>query len=278
MTETEPTQTDPEALPQISCEEAFALTRTFTTRELSMSRTRTLRSHLSACPECMSVYREAVATAAALGRSHQERREQRAIERELFQLHAKAFGDRSTGEAKPVRKDKHRYFRLRLILIPAILIYIMTRITGFGPAPAKVLLVESRGSVSIAERTVDPEADPALVLPGRWVRTERFAQAKLDGRKCIVDLESSTDLLVESAAPPRFRLRSGGMRLEGSTKVVTILGLITVEEGKGRIAVDDRGVTIQPETGSWSCFDSGGEKVLENGREVLLEPAFGGGR
>ncbi len=269
MTTADPPPQSPKKPDAITCDEAFELIRVFTAEELGKAKTLRLRAHLSRCPECMARYRDAVSTAASLGRVNHEQREKRAIERQRHELHAKAFGTEDSG-VRPTRRN--RFFQLRLVLIPAIFIYIMTQVVGLGPPPAKVQLVESKGLVSIDERSIEAGSDPSLVLPGRWVKTRRLARARLEGTTCTIDLESSTDLLVESANPPRFRFRSGGIRLEGTTTLVTVLGMIEVEEGKGRLFLDDRGLSVQPESGRWARIDMAGETILKNGRDTVLRP------
>jgi len=265
-----PTDDPPPWTPEpITCAEAFELSRTFAAEELSRERTLRLRAHLARCPECMARYREAISTAASLGRINQEAREQRAIEQQRRELHAKAFGH--AGEGVRPRK-RSRLHLLRLVLIPAVFIYIMTHVVGLGPPPAKVQLVEASGLVSIDQRSVELGEDPLLVLPGRWVTTRRYARAGLDALSATLTLEEETELLVESAKPPRFRLRAGGILVEGTTTLVTLLGLIEVEGGKGRLHLDDRGLSVEPESGSWKRLDKSGETPLECGRTTLLTP------
>lgn len=265
-----PTDDPPPRAPEpITCAEAFELSRTFAAEELSRERTLLLRTHLARCPECMASYREAITTAASLGRVNQQAREQRAVEQQRRELHAKAFGHSGAG-SRPRKRSRIHY--LRLVLIPAVFIYIMTQVVGFGPPPAKVRLVEATGLVSLDQRSVELGGDPLLVLPGRWVTTRRYARARLDALTATITLEGETELLVESAKPPRFRLRAGGVLVEGTTSLVTLLGLIEVEEGKGRLRLDERGLSVEPESGGWKRLDKGGERALEKGRTTVFTP------
>jgi len=251
---------------EISCEEAGALMREFSRENLDTHRLRLLRGHLAGCSDCMSIYREVVGTTAALGRVTRAEREKRAIERQRNQLHAKVFG------RKELPKVKRRFFRLRIVLIPAFFIYLMTQIAGVGPPPARIEIISTRGKVTIDQRPVEEGAGPALVLPGRWILSSRFADATVDGRTCELRLGSETDLLVESAAPPRFRFRSGDLQVDGTTTLVTVLGMIEISEGRGHLRLDDHGLLIEPESGSWSVFDRYGETKLEKGHAVTLRP------
>lgn len=253
----------------ISCDEAFELARVFAAKELPRAERTKLRTHLTACPECMDRYRQTVSTTAVLGRTSKAQREERAIERQRRALHAQVFGP-PPAEGKPIKKARN--FRLRMMILPALFFYLITQITGLGPPPARVLVVESSGLVTVDDRRVEEATESTLVLPGRWVQVGRFASARLDGRSCFLDLDSSTDILVEAAAPPRFRLRRGAFDLEGTTTLITVLGLLEVEEGRGRLRLDDRGLELEPQSGRWTWFDKGGEKLLENGRAVTIRP------
>jgi hypothetical protein len=244
----------------ITCAEVRPLVRLFLAGELRKESSTQLRAHVAGCQPCMDFYREAVSTTATLGRMTSEEREQRMLERQRNARAAVALG------RDPQAAPKRRHFRLRMVLIPAVVIYVLTRIANLGPAPGKVELVDASRGVTIDERVPDLSKGPSLVLPGRWVLTDRFANASLDAQLCEVHLGSSTDLLVESARPLRFRLGRGSVSLEGSAKFVTIRGLIEVEAGRGSLSLGDPGLVVEPEAGTWRLHDSTGAHALELGR------------
>lgn len=248
----------------LSCGEVPALSRLYIASELGKPATRSLRAHLGKCPDCMLEYRESVRTAAALSRMTSEEREKRMIERRRNARHAQAFGHET------VVKPKRRNFRLRMVLAPAILIYVIMSIANLGPSPGRVEIVEATSGVSIDQRAVDLVEGSGLVLPGRWVMTDRFAKAKIDARLCELQVGSSTNLLVESARPVRLRLRGGNVSVAGSTMLITVLGIVEVEEGRGRISLDDHGLDIEPESGKWTLKDMHGTRELELGRSQVF--------
>jgi len=220
---------------------------------------------MAGCRECLEAYREAVETAAHLSRFTVEEREKRMVERQRRSLHAKVFGPREP-------KRRRFPFRLRLVLIPAFFFWLMLEITSFGPPPARVELVEQRGSVLLDGRPLDADVEDLLVLPGRWVRTAAVSEAFLEAGDCRLRLGAETELLLEDARPVRMRLGRGNVRIEGSAAFVTVLGLVTVEEGRGVLDLSDACLRLEPEGGLWTLFDRKGERALPLGAATLLTP------
>ncbi len=253
----------------IDCPEARVRTRAFAAGELGVAATRELRKHLASCAECMSLYRDTLQTTAQLAQLGAEAREARQLDRRRRAAHAAHFGRK---DAPPPKKARN--WRLRMILMPAFFIWLMTQIAGFGQPPAKVEVVSHLGAVEISGRPVQEDKQPQLVLPGRWVLTGPFSKAEIDARECLVQLADRTEALVESARPVRFRLRVGRMKVEGDLVIVCVLGLVRIEEGRGRVTLDERGLTIEAESGSWTFFDDGGERRVAPGRELLVPPPF----
>jgi hypothetical protein len=98
------------------------------------------------------------------------------------------------------------------------------------------------------------------------------ARAELTAPGARLSLGERTEAMVESARPVRVRLRAGRVDVEGTLRVVTILGLVEVEEGRGRLRLDDRGLVLEPESGAWRHLGPEGMRELELGRETLVEP------
>ncbi len=260
-----PTPNEGTATTALSCEEAEVLVREFATGKLQAQRMRILRSHLTSCSSCRESYRQAVETTASLSRFTVEQREKIRIERQRRSLHTKVFGE---------RKPQKRYlpFRLRLVLMPALFIYLVTQITSLGPPPARIELISSEGSVLISGNPVDSETENLLVLPGRWVTTRSLSKAKLDGQTAMFNVGEETDLLIEDARPVRLRLRRGYLRLDGSATVITVLGLFEIEAGKGVLHVSSAGLRVEPQSGEWKFFDKDGERLLTPGETLMMRP------
>lgn len=267
MPSNDPTPDATPGAPPCNCEEAAVLTSSVATGTLEREAVLRLRRHLAQCRPCMGAYREAVETTAQLGRFTLEEREKRMLERQRRARHARAFKRRE----KPDR-GSGRGFRLRLILMPAAFIYIVMKIAGIGPAPARVELVERSGPVTIDLRTVEHRSDAPLVLPGRWVNAGPKARARLDGGACVVDLREDTSLLLESARPVRFRFPRGRVRVEGDVTFVTVLGVLELREARGRLTFDDEGLVLEPEAGTWTLVDRRGERALPLGRATTVLP------
>ncbi|HIG10512.1 MAG: hypothetical protein ABGY71_15070 [bacterium] len=221
-----------------------------------------LREHLAGCLDCSRAYRESVGTMAALSRMTTAERDKRMLERQRNARHAKAF---EHGE-EPKPEPRRRNFRLRMVLIPAVVIYAVIGLCNLPPEAGRVQITEASGTVHIDAREVNLELGPALVLPGRWILTDRFAKACVDARFCELRVGSGTDLLVESARPLRLRLRAGSLSLVGSALFVTVLGIVEVEEGRGTLRLTDHGLEVEPESGSWRLIDKDGSSELDLGR------------
>lgn len=243
----------------LTCAEVPPFIGLYIAQELEREAVLRLRAHLARCPECMELYRSKVETTAALGRGVGAEREQRMAERQRVARAAAALGR----EAVP--QSKRRHFRLRMVLIPAVLIYVISQLANLGPQPGKVILVSASAGTFIDRREPDFSLQDPLVLPGRWLTTERFGKASLDAGTCTVDLGGSTELLLESARPVRFRLRRGHLELAGTASVLTVLGLIEVREGRGEIVFDERGLFIEPTSGGWSMVGPDGARELPHG-------------
>lgn len=250
------------------CAEARQRTRAFAAGELDTNATRELRKHLASCGECMATYRDTLQTTAQLAQLGAAAREARQLERRKHAAVASHFGRSDT---KP---KKFRNWRLRMILMPAFFIWLMTQIAGLGQPPAKVEIVSHIGAVEVSGRPVEEDKQPVLVLPGRWILTSSFSKAQLDARACQVRLADRTEVLVESARPVRFRLRVGRMDVEGDLVVVCVLGIVRITQGRGRLTLDDRGLTLEAESGEWSFFDDSGERRAPLGEPLLVPPRF----
>lgn len=251
-------------LSDLDCDAARAAIHRFGASELAPQEHRELRRHLSGCPDCMARYREAVRSTASLSQIGAAEREARREERRLAAFHQRLFG--RGGPARP------RRWRWRLVAIPAFFIWLLSQIGGLGAPPARVELVSHLGAVRVDGRPAREEAQPLLVLPGRWVRTRDYARAELTAPGARLSLGERTEAMVESARPVRVRLRAGRVDVEGTLRVVTILGLVEVEDGRGRVRLDDRGLVLEPESGAWRHLGPEGTRELELGRETLVEP------
>lgn len=264
--ESEPPKGTAQDISPVACEEIARRTRLFSLGELNPQDTREMRSHLATCSECMGSYRDILQTAAGLGRLHQGEREQRSIERAKHHLHQKHFGPREPG------KNGNLGHRLRLILMPAAVIFILMNFAELGDPPARVEMISARGIVTIDGHRPGSLDKPYLILPGRWVRTGQFAETHIDSGLCTLDIGAESQVLVSGARPLIVRLETGRVDVDGDLRIVTVLGGITVTQGKGRLTFDEHGLHLEPESGSWLFTDQSGEHLLEHGRLVTITP------
>lgn len=255
---------EPRSLSELDCDAARACVRRFSSSELSPQEHRELRGHLTACPDCTALYREAVRSAASLSQVGAAEREARREARQLGAFHRRVFGHRDP--------ERPRRWRWRMIAIPAFFIWLLSQIGGMGQPPARVELTGHLGAVRLDGRPVEADAEPQLVLPGRWVRTRDYARAELASADTRLALGERTEVMVEAARPVRLRLRAGRLDIEGSLTVVTVLGLVEVVEGRGRLRLGDEGLVLEPVSGEWRHLGPEGERLLEPGRETRITP------
>ncbi len=257
-----PAHPDPDSA--LSCEQARGRTHDFALGELGPLEVRELRQHILECRPCRDAYKEAIETTAALAHVSKEGREQEEAERFKRRVHAERFG--------PTREIvKHRrYYRLRIALIPAFFIILMINMTGLGEPPARVDIVHTEGTVKLAKQQVVILGDPLLVLPGRWVHTKASSSASLESLSVRVEVGARTDVLLESARPVRMRLRGGLLDVDGDLVIYSVLGILNVTQGKGRVTLDNDGLLIEVESGEWKLLDRSGENLLAPGQPHLV--------
>ncbi|MFT7486954.1 MAG: hypothetical protein ACI9F9_002811 [Candidatus Paceibacteria bacterium] len=264
-----PTEANTNLKAPLDCEGALVCIRFYARGELEPDPTRILRLHLAQCPACMTLYRDTMETTALMGRRNQGEREERALERAQKNLHEKHFGPRPNPG-----KGMSRY-KLRLLLMPAFAIFLLIHFTGLGEPPARVDLIATDGLVKVNGVLRAHPEKPFLILPGRWVTTGQFGKAVIDGGSCLLNLGQETDCLVEAARPVRVRLERGRIDLDGELIVVTVLGLLHVRDGKGRVYVDEQGLHFEPESGDWKFLDKTGEHDVDPSRRTTILPDLG---
>jgi len=138
----------------------------------------------------------------------------------------------------------------------------------------RVELVAASGVVKVDGVQRTDFTDPYLILPGRWITTLQFARASLEGGRCELELGEETSCLLESARPVRVRLERGRIDLDGDLIVVTVLGLLHVSAGQGRVVLDERGLHLEARAGTWTFMDKAGEREVRIGYPVTIpQPA-----
>lgn len=251
--------------PVLDCEEALKRVHGFALGNLPPIQVRELRQHILGCSTCRVAYKEAIETTASFAHVSKQEREEQEIERTKRRIHAERFGP--TAEVVKHR----RFYRLRIALIPAFFIFLMLKVTGLGEPPARVDLVATDGTVQLEKDQVLVTEDPILILPGRWLHTSTFSSANLVSRDVTVELGSRTTLLLESARPVRMRLRRGQLDIEGDLIIYSMLGMLHVSQGKGRVTLNSDGLLIEAESGGWKLLDKSGETPIKPGPPHLVQ-------
>ncbi len=237
---------------EIKCEDVPALVETFVSTGLDRAVTAGLRAHTGGCPECRDLYREAVRTAAHIGHAHRTER----VDTERAVRRWNLWRDVISAHATP----RGRAARLRTLLYPAFFCYLIVQFAGGGPKE-RVLEVE------VLEGTV--HAGPSLGR-GEICATGSDGRACLQTEDGLARLEPDTRLLVERVSPPRLRLLTGRIELEGSWQVATTLGVVEVTEGLATMNLDGGGLECVGVRGDVLLIDSRGERSLTPGRTTAI--------
>lgn len=243
----------------LTCEEAKELLEVHAAGGLSASARAELRAHLVRCPGCAAEYRRAAWVRARGGRTLEASREREAVA---------AARRRHASEDLWARKS--RRLRLRTVLVPAFFIWLMLEIAGVTGSKPRFELAEWEGEVTVADFRPSPGAPPLVARRGAWARTGEGGRALLRSDAAELELGPLTRLLIESADPPRARLERGTLAVRGSLSLVALLGIVKVEQGRGRVRVQGGAVEVVSEGGRWLVRGPLGERELAPGESLRL--------
>ena len=242
----------PRAELPLTCDEVPALVRAFLAQGLPRQEGRRLRAHVEGCGACRQVYRDGVETAAHIG--HERRVERVAAEkavrrwsmrRDVFSAHAPPRG---------------RAARIRTLVYPAFFCFLIVQFTQLGRHEPMLEVEVLAGEVHASE---------ALEL-GELCATGPEGRARLSTDGASLELGGSTRLLVESIQPPRVRLLAGELELDGGWHVTTRQGVVEVQGGRTRVALQPEGLVCAGDTGVLSVIDARGETRVAAGERVLF--------
>lgn len=246
---------DPEAGPE--CRQARERIRAFLHGGLGARRTAALRAHLAACPVCEQVYREGVQL---MGRMARDRPE---------------VGGRSSPE-RPVRRPRlafgatRRGSRLRLLLMPALAILLLTQLDRIGERARPFALRSLEGAVQSERGLLDPTGGSLRLTGGDWCRTGPDACARLEGPDSRAELGPRTGLVIERARPDRLRLQGGTLTLSGTALLSCRAGVVEVLEGAATAELTEEGLTLHCLQGEVLALTSAGERRLAPGETIEI--------
>ena len=243
---------------EATCEIIQARARAFLAggdRAPSKAEILSMRAHLADCAECDAAYHEEAEFVARLGAENRRTRERKGVPRQ---------GRRSRWRyvAAP------RQTRLRLILIPAFAIFLMTQSDRLR-SRAGWRLEALEGAVIAADDPVVVTETSRRLISGESCSTGPGGRAVLrfGDSRLVLGPETEVVLGVESSRSIRFV--GGNLTVGGPCRVQSALGLIDLaEDSSGRIEYTQAGFAVECLTGSVDVQDATGSSTLAPG-EVL---------
>jgi len=162
---------------------------------------------------------------------------------------------------------RRRYFGLRLVLIPALLIVLLVKLPGLV-ATQPLTLFWQAGDVRAAGSVLGAQA-PALELEaGAWCTTASDARARLAGPGQEFVLERDTQLVVEDPEAGRVRLQLGSLVLEGRGTVSCQFGVLETSSGKARLELLGGRFALSALAGEVAWTDATGRRLLAPGEHL----------
>ncbi len=227
----------------VSCEDARRLLSAFVDGGLSAPGRQLLVRHVGSCEPCRTAYRANLETAGKLGANVRAAREERVTEeREGLRERHRRLAIEAASKSK---RGVHRGAFLRLALLPAAIVFLITQIAGIQQPPRPFDVSWKSGSVNVADSDLSRYHTEAQMIGGQWCWTGADGAARIEGGGVEVALDSDTQLLLEDQRGPRLLLRRGSLTVDGSCEVTTPLGVVSVESGSGEVAYRDRELVVR---------------------------------
>ena len=222
-----------------------------------------VRGHLVQCEACAASYRTAMAQAAQAGgglRAARVKRERARRHDELKRLSRSAGG----------RSPRSRLW-LQSFVVCAALIFLLTRLPLLGEG-ATLRLVRADGSAFAAGARVLAGDEPELGRGDSCLTGAASAAELTSGDTRLVLGERGALFVEQGAGPdgPRVRLMQGALRLDGSAVVTTQYGVITLAEGRARLALDPAGGSVTCDGGDLDVLGPLGRRTVAAGQTLEL--------
>jgi hypothetical protein len=240
-----------------ACERAREALGRFVGKSLAPDEDREFRAHLTECTECRDLYRSTIASAARLGRTLREEREENTRVRRHHELHETAIA--ATGDARRPRR-----FGLRLALLPAG-IALLILLWRAGGGETTLVVHWDGGEVRAAGQLLGAERPTLLLEPGSWCVTRGNARARIASPEAEIRVGLDTQLVVEDVPQCRLRLQKGELELEGAWVVSTAHGVLEIEEGAARLEVRGTRCVLACTEGSLRWTGVSGTRRFEAG-------------
>jgi hypothetical protein len=234
---------------------------------LSGSESAAMREHRRVCKECDEEWRASLSTTAHL--HHRGRVGAREDDRAARRAHNRRLALEGA-LATPTRPGRRvRRARLRLLLLPALAIFLMAVIYP-GSRRSVSQLEALSGRVELAYRSLVPDDGSFTVRRGDWFETGPDARARLTLGPADIEVEPSSRVLIEDRASGRVRLIAGTLSLRGDGIVTADAGVVQVQAGEGRVSARPDGLEVAAASGTVLAAHSGGEETVPPGERTRL--------
>ena len=227
-----------------------------------------MRAHIVGCTACSDYYRRAVESAGRSGAAAREVRERREADaREQRRLRESVEGQ--------VEPKRYRNFRIRTLLMPAFFAFLIFQIFKAQDRGPRFVVDGAIGDVEITGRPFAAYGENEVVMRrGSRCVTGKNSSAHLVCGDKTFRVGPDSELLVTGFDPPRVRLFTGELRLEGPSYVETLLGSVIVEgdDASSRVMFEANGLLVSADAGSWRFQNADGERTIAAGEHRRFRP------
>ena len=255
---------EPGELPE-SCRSARAAIAAYVGSSNTQEGTMHFRGHLTQCSDCMTIYRQAMAVAARMGRNLREGRvDDSRVRRQAARAER---AKKATGE--PGRRNR---FALRLALLPAAFALLIVVQRALRPTEG-LTLHWNGGEVHVGEQRLNKEYPKrALTEEGLLCYTRGNATAEIyantDEERPRFELGMQSTLLVTDPKHLEVRLESGDLVILGRARVLSQYGIIEMEAGHAVASLRNLKFRLECLEGSLTFLTAAGEQVLQAGESL----------
>ncbi|MFT5052300.1 MAG: hypothetical protein ACI8QZ_003733 [Chlamydiales bacterium] len=239
---------------ELTCEVVWIMIQGFASGDTTPDGEHLMRVHMAHCGECRDEYRSAMVTMARIGGERRRNRVENERQERHDRLRAMAF----QAAAPPSGK----FHRMRTMLYPAFFAFLLFQVSRMSVAVAGVSVTGLTGEVSVRDEGLEPTAE-LTAERGDWCLTGPDSSARLDAKHAVVLVGPSSAVIVQRAAPARYRLDRGSLEIEGSCTIDTRWGIVDLKDGRARVVLEARGVEVECHAGLAAFTGMGGSVAVD---------------
>lgn len=251
----------------VRCADARRLLAVFVRGDLPARGRSLLMRHVANCEPCRVDYRTSLEAIGRLGATVRQARA--AAEREAH-ASRRTRNRREAIQASDGSKRKLRGAFLRLTLLPAAVVFLISRLATLQQPPRPFEVEWMGGTVTVEDTSLGAAESEAKLYAAQWCSTDEHGAARVTGLDVEVGLGADTQLLLEDARHGRFLLRAGRVMIDGPCELTTPLGVVTVNRGAVAVSYRDRELRAESFGGALELTNAAGRSVLADGDPPLV--------